>query len=382
MELSQSNIRKILFIIIISIVVFLGLQNIGVVLKAVKTVAGFLTPFFLGGSMAFILNVPLQLIERKVLHYDNEIIRKVRRPASIILSILLVAALLFLIVVLIVPQLSETIEVLTGIIPIFFRSIPGWIDGFTERFPDLDQWIKSYEVDWYGIGNQLMNIIKSGTSGILEYTVSLITNIFNFTFNFIVAFVFAINILANKERLAKQGKKLLYAYLQEPKADRVVYISGLSHKVFFQFVTGQLTEAVILGLLCFVGMLVFRFPFAPMAAVLIGFTALIPLFGAFIGTGLAAFMILMVDPMKAVWFVVFIIVLQQFEGNVIYPRVMGNSIGLPAMWVILAVTLGGSTMGIVGMLLFVPIFSIMYTLLKDAVGKRLAVKRVSRKKLT
>ncbi len=382
MELSQSNIRKILFIIIISIVVFLGLQNIGVVLKAVKTVAGFLTPFFLGGSMAFILNVPLQLIERKVLHYDNEIIRKVRRPASIILSILLVAALLFLIVVLIVPQLSETIEVLTEIIPIFFRSIPGWIDGFTERFPDLDQWIKSYEVDWYGIGNQLMNIIKSGTSGILEYTVSLITNIFNFTFNFIVAFVFAINILANKERLAKQGKKLLYAYLQEPKADRVVYISGLSHKVFFQFVTGQLTEAVILGLLCFVGMLVFRFPFAPMAAVLIGFTALIPLFGAFIGTGLAAFMILMVDPMKAVWFVVFIIVLQQFEGNVIYPRVMGNSIGLPAMWVILAVTLGGSTMGIVGMLLFVPIFSIMYTLLKDAVGKRLAVKRVSRKKLT
>jgi len=382
MELSQSNIRKILFIIIISIVVFLGLQNIGVVLKAVKTVAGFLTPFFLGGSMAFILNVPLQLIERKVLHYDNEIIRKVRRPASIILSILLVAALLFLIVVLIVPQLSETIEVLTGIIPIFFRSIPGWIDGFTERFPDLDQWIKSYEVDWYGIGNQLMNIIKSGTSGILEYTVSLITNIFNFTFNFIVAFVFAINILANKERLAKQAKKLLYAYLQEPKADRVVYISGLSHKVFFQFVTGQLTEAVILGLLCFVGMLVFRFPFAPMAAVLIGFTALIPLFGAFIGTGLAAFMILMVDPMKAVWFVVFIIVLQQFEGNVIYPRVMGNSIGLPAMWVILAVTLGGSTMGIVGMLLFVPIFSIMYTLLKDAVGKRLAVKRVSRKKLT
>ena len=382
MELSQSNIRKILFIIIISIVVFLGLQNIGVVLKAVKTVAGFLTPFFLGGSMAFILNVPLQLIERKVLHYDNEIIRKVRRPASIILSILLVAALLFLIVVLIVPQLSETIEVLTGIIPIFFRSIPGWIDGFTERFPDLDQWIKSYEVDWYGIGNQLMNIIKSGTSGILEYTVSLITNIFNFTFNFIVAFVFAINILANKERLAKQGKKLLYAYLQEPKADRVVYISGLSHKVFFQFVTGQLTEAVILGLLCFVGMLVFRFPFAPMAAVLIGFTALIPLFGAFIGTGLAAFMILMVDPMKAVWFVVFIIVLQQFEGNVIYPRVMGNSIGLPAMWVILAVTLGGSTMGIVGMLLFVPVFSIMYTLLKDAVGKRLAVKRVSRKKLT
>lgn len=382
MELSQSNIRKILFIIIISIVVFLGLQNIGVVLKAVKTVAGFLTPFFLGGSMAFILNVPLQLIERKVLHYDNEIIRKVRRPASIILSILLVAALLFLIVVLIVPQLSETIEVLTGIIPIFFRSIPGWIDGFTERFPDLDQWLESYEVDWYGIGNQLMNIIKSGTSGILEYTVSLITNIFNFTFNFIVAFVFAINILANKERLAKQGKKLLYAYLQEPKADRVVYISGLSHKVFFQFVTGQLTEAVILGLLCFVGMLVFRFPFAPMAAVLIGFTALIPLFGAFIGTGLAAFMILMVDPMKAVWFVVFIIVLQQFEGNVIYPRVMGNSIGLPAMWVILAVTLGGSTMGIVGMLLFVPIFSIMYTLLKDAVGKRLAVKRVSRKKLT
>jgi predicted PurR-regulated permease PerM len=382
MELNQRNVRKILYIVVVSIIVFLGLQNIGAVMGVIQAGLGLLTPFFLGGAMAFILNVPLQLIEKKILYSGKKVVRRIRRPVSILLSILLAAAVLFLVIVLLIPQLAETIEILTTAIPVFFRSIPGWADKVSERFPDMEQWVKTFEVDWNSVGNRILEVVRKGTSAILESAFTAVSYVFGVAFNLIVAFVFAVNILANKERLAKQAKRLLYAFLPEGKADRVVYIGSMTNKVFFNFVAGQLTEAVILGLLCFIGMLIFRFPFAPMASVLIGFTALIPLFGALIGTGIAAFMILMVDPMKAVWFILFIIILQQFEGNVIYPRVVGSSVGLPAIWVMLAVTVGGSTMGIPGMLLFVPLFSVLYTLVKEAVGNRLDLKRIDRKKLT
>jgi predicted PurR-regulated permease PerM len=382
MELSHRNIRKILFIVIVSIIIFLGLQNMGKVVQVIRVGLGLLMPFFLGGAMAFILNVPLQLIEKKVLFSNNRIVRKIKRPVSILLSILLASAVLFLVVVLLIPQLAETIEILTVNIPKFFRNIPSWADRLYDRFPDLEQWLNAIEVDWNSVGNKILDVVRKSTSAILGSTFSAISYVFGVAFNLIIAFVFAINILASKERLAQQAKRLLYAYLPEVKADRAVYIGSLTNKVFFNFVAGQLTEAVILGLLCFIGMLIFRFPFAAMASVLIGFTALIPLFGAFIGTGVAAFIILMADPMKALWFVLFIIILQQFEGNVIYPRVVGSSVGLPAMWVMLAVTLGGSTMGIPGMLLFVPIFSVLYTLVKEAVRNRLDLKRIDRRKLT
>jgi predicted PurR-regulated permease PerM len=293
----------------------------------------------------------------------------------------LVAAIVVLVILLLVPQLEKTMEILTTIVPEFFRGMPDWESRLYETFPDLEQWLEALDVDWNNIGNRILEFIKNGTSTLVGSTFSAISYVFGIAFNLVIAFVFAINVLANKERLVKQVKRLLYAYLPEPKADRAVYIGALTNKTFFHFVTGQLTEAAILGLLCFIGMLIFRFPFAPMASVLIGITALIPLFGAFIGTGIAAFMILMVDPMKAVWFILFIIILQQFEGNVIYPRVMGNSLGLPAMWVMVAVTLGGSTMGIVGMLIFVPLFSVIYTLIREAVGGRLDRKQVERRKL-
>jgi predicted PurR-regulated permease PerM len=267
-------------------------------------------------------------------------------------------------------------------IPVFFRSIPGWVDHFTERFPDFNQWLlENVQVDWNRIGNTLMDWGKNSTSILLGSTISAITYVFGITFNLIIGFIFSIYLLYSKERLARQMKRLLYAYLSEHKADRILYIGRLANRVFYQFVTGQMLEAVILGLLCFAGMLVLRIPFAPVASILVFITAFIPLFGAFIGTAVAAFIILMVSPAKALWFILFIIVLQQFEGNVIYPRVMGNSVGLPAMWVLFAVTVGGSTFGIVGMLLAVPVTSIVYTLLKEAVSCRLEEKGIAGEKL-
>jgi predicted PurR-regulated permease PerM len=382
MELNRQNMRRILFLLAASIALFLALQNLGVVLRVVKTVLGLLTPFFIGTAMAFILYVPMQMFEKRVFFSNHKVMKIVRRPLSILLSVLLISAVLFVVIVLLVPQLSESIEILTGMIPVFFRSIPGWVDHFTERFPDFNQWLlENVQVDWNRIGNTLMDWGKNSTSILLGSTISAITYVFGITFNLIIGFIFSMYLLYSKERLARQMKRLLYAYLSEHKADRILYIGRLANRVFYQFVTGQMLEAVILGLLCFAGMLVLRIPFAPVASILVFITAFIPLFGAFIGTAVAAFIILMVSPAKALWFILFIIVLQQFEGNVIYPRVMGNSVGLPAMWVLFAVTVGGSTFGIVGMLLAVPVTSIVYTLLKEAVSCRLEEKGIAGEKL-
>ncbi|HHY81729.1 MAG TPA: AI-2E family transporter [Clostridiales bacterium] len=377
MELNKENMRKLLFLAAFSITLFLVLQNLSSVIRAARVVLGLLTPFFIGAAMAFLLYVPLQFFEQKIFTSERKLVKAIRRPLSILLSVLLVAAVLFVVIVMLVPQIAETVQILTNVIPLFFRSIPEWADRFTQSFPDFNQWLETLSIDWNRIGNSILDFIRNSTSRLLGSTISAISYVFNITFNLIVASVFSIYILLNKEKLAEQAKMLLFAYLPERRAERIIEISRLAQKTFYKFVTGQIIEATILGLLCFAGMLVLRIPFAPVASVLIFITAFIPLFGALIGTGLAAFIILMVNPLKALWFIIFIILLQQFEGNIIYPRVMGTTVGLPAMWVVLAVTLGGGTLGIPGMLLAVPVASVIYTLLKEAVRERLKKKGIN-----
>jgi len=382
MELNRQNMRRILLLLVIAICLFLGLQNLRAVLNVVKIGLGLLTPFFIGIAIAFILYVPLQMFEKRVFFADHKVINAIRRPISILLSILLVCAVIFVVLVLLIPQVSESIEALTRAIPGFFRSLPVWADDFTSQFPHFNQWLQeTIHIDWSRIGNSVIDWVKSGATGFLGSTISAITYVFGLTFNIVVAFVFAIYLLSSKEKLARQMRRLLYAYLPEPKADRIIYIGNLTRKTFYQFVTGQMLEAVIIGLMCFIGMLILKIPFAPIASILVFITSFIPLFGAFIGTGLAAFIILMASPIKALWFIIFIIVLQQFEGNVIYPRLMGRSIGLPAIWILFAVTMGGAAFGIAGMLLAVPLVSIIYTLLKEAVNARLEQKEISDEKL-
>lgn len=382
MELNRQTMRRILFLIFVTIALFLGMQNIGAVADAVIFILGLLTPFLIGIGMAFILYVPMGMFEKRVFYSNHKIIRKIRRPMSIFCSVLLVAAILFAVVVLLVPQIAETVDTLAFIVPQFFRSIPDWINQFTERFPDFNQWLlEKVQVDWNKVGSNFIGWLQRYSTFFLGSTLSAITYVFGVTFNLVVAFVFAIYVLSRKENLSRQIKKLLYAFLSERKAVRVVELGQLSHHIFYQFVTGQMLEAVILGVLCFIGMLILQIPFALISSILVFITAFIPLFGAFIGTGIAAFMILMVSPVKALWFIIFIIILQQFEGNVIYPRVMGSSVGLPAMWILVAVTVGGGLLGIVGMLLSVPVASIVYTLLKEAVEKRLKLKKIENIKL-
>ncbi|NLC45484.1 MAG: AI-2E family transporter [Clostridiales bacterium] len=377
MELSRHNMKRILFLIFAAIALFLGMQNIGVVANSVKFVLGLLTPFLIGTAMAFILYVPMGLFEKRVFFSNHKVIRKIRRPISILCSVLLVSAILLVVIILLVPQIAETIDTLAFIVPQFFRSIPDWIDQFTERFPDFNQWLlEKVQVDWSSVGSNFLGWMQKYSTFFLGSTFSAITYVFGIGFNLVVAFVFAIYVLSSKESLSRQTKKALFAFLPERRATRMVELGQLSHRIFYQFVTGQMLEAVILGALCFIGMLILQIPFALISSILVFITAFIPLFGAFIGTGIAAFMILMVSPAKALWFILFIIILQQFEGNVIYPRVMGSSVGLPAMWILVAVTVGGGLLGIVGMLLSVPVVSIVYTLFRETVDKRLKEKNI------
>ena len=380
MELNRKTMQKLLLLVTFAIFLFLGLQNFPVVLGIVRVLIRLLAPFLVGLCIAFILNVLLRLVEERLCVPINrknwKFWPRIRRPVCLVLSIGLVAGVLFILLFLIVPELRHTFQILGDNLPRYGNQLRTWglqlvdlLHLSPELFSDLD-------VDWEKIGNLLTNFLQNSGSVLMDTTLGITTSIFGAVFNLILGLVFSIYILLQKEKLCSQFKCLFYAFLPEHHARRIVKVAELSNRIFSKFVTGQFTEAVIIGLLCFFGMSIFGMPYASMIAALVGFTALIPVFGAFIGTGVGAFLILMVDPMKALWFIVFIVVLQQLEGNLIYPKVVGKSVGLPGIWVLCAVTLGGSTLGIVGMLLGVPLCSVAYCLVREAAMHRLSQKGI------
>jgi predicted PurR-regulated permease PerM len=220
----------------------------------------------------------------------------------------------------------------------------------------------------------------NSVADIIQSTFSTAFSIFGGMIDFFLGFIFSIYILAEKEKLGSQIRKLMYAYLPEKVVSKILSVCSLSERTFSRFLSGQCLEAFILGSMFFIVMVIFQFPYALLISVLIGFTALIPIFGAFIGCVIGAFLILMVNPLTALLFILMFVILQQIEGNFIYPRVVGGSIGLPSMWVLVAVTVGGSTMGIAGMLIFIPMFSVLYTLLREAVNRRLVLRKVNESK--
>ena len=234
--------------------------------------------------------------------------------------------------------------------------------------------LPAFTLDLERLYTAVLNFLTSYGQTLMDTTIGVTTSIFSAAVNFVLALVFSLYVLAQKETLSRQVTKTMRALLPEKKAAWLMDLAALTNKTFSNFITGQLTEAVILGSLCFVGMVLFKMPYASVVSVLIGFTALIPIFGAFIGIIIGAFLILLISPVKAFWFVIFILVLQQIEGNLIYPRVVGKSVGLPGIWVLAAVTVGGNAFGLVGMLLSVPVCSVLYALLRQLVHGRLEKK--------
>ena len=290
------------------------------------------------------------------------------------LSILLVIGIILAIVLIILPELRDSVASLIEMIPSYAEEVQSW-------WSSLAAFLDKYNVDLPEFDfkpDKLIDILKDGGTMLFNTTASVTASIVTAVMNFVIAFAFSIYVLAQKETLKRQSLKVLRAVMKPEKLQKLLELLELSNRTFTNFITGQLTEAVIIGALCFVGMTIFGMPYAPAISVLVGFTALIPVFGAFIGTAVGAFLILLVKPIQALWFIVFIIVLQQFEGNLIYPKVVGKSVGLPGIWVLVAVTVGGSAMGVMGMLISVPVCSILYTVSRQAVNDRLKIKNIER----
>ena len=353
------------------ILIFLGVRYVSAIAMAIEWLVGLVKPLLIGAMLAMVLSVPMGYIEKYLFRKNpTPKKKKARRPLAILLSLILVIGIFVGIAVLVIPEL-------TGAVSIVISSVTNGLDQMaalesSEDFAELPfaAYLEKVDIDWITLKSQLENWIQQLSSTILGSTASAIGSFATSLIDGVVAFVFCIYILANKETLNRQFGRLARAWLPDRFTDTVSHIFAVCGDVFQQFIVGQTTEAVILGTLCGVGMAILRIPYAPMVGALVGVTALIPYVGAFLATVVGAFMILTVNPFKALVFVIYLLALQQVEGNLIYPRVVGAKINLPAMWVLAAITVGGNLAGPIGMLLGVPAASAVYALLREATQKR------------
>ena len=388
-ELSPKNLKKILLIITYAIVLCLALLNLDVVFKVFSYLFNLLKPFLYGFCLAFILNIPLSKFEgmiknrkskKKAKQKESKNIPEKKntklRVLGIIVSLLIFIGIICLTMFLVIPEIINTFNIFKENIPAAFAKCQEWLADMMSNYPDIFEKIRSYTPDWQAIDTDITNVIKNAAAGIIGGSIRFIIGLFSGVFNFFMGLVFAIYMLMQKETLVRQLKKLVNACMPESKASKLLYIGKITNNTFKKFFGGQFVEAVLLGTLCFIGMQIFRMPYALTISVLIGVTALIPVFGAFFGTAIGAILILAVNPMQALWFVVFIIVLQQIDGNLIYPKIVGDSVGLPGIWVMLAVLLGGNSLGIIGMLVAVPIASVIYKLIQEKVNKNKSMEQV------
>lgn len=371
MDLNKKNMKNIMLLIVFAVLFYVGVQRIESVAAGVSFVVSIVFPFLLGAAMAFILNVPMSFMEKRLFSKTKGKAKKLKRPICLVLAILFVVAILWIVLLVVIPEVASTVASLSVNIEAALIKLQRWAMDIFEDNKQIEVWIASLQFDWDGIIHTAFGFLKNGAGNVLNSTMTVAKTVINSVMNFCVAFVFACYILLQKEKLAVQIQKILYAFFSKKVVTKVLDIASLSYKTFANFVTGQCCEAVILGTMFFISMSILRFPYALLVGVLIAFTALIPIFGAFIGCFLGTFLILVADPMKAIAFVILFLVLQQVEGNLIYPHVVGGSVGLPSIWVLVAVTVGGSLMGIVGMLVFIPICSVLYALFREMVYKRL-----------
>ena len=356
-----------------------ALWKFDVVLDVLKTIGQIIFPFILGGAIVFVINVPMSFLEKKIFENvkkENKTARKLARPVSLLLTIVLVIGVIALVMIGVIPQLTKTMGSLMINITDFIPQIKIWIRDFFHdnreimNLVDQVQFNPDQAIRW-GI-----SLLGNGAGNMMNTTVSAVGSVVSGLATFFIAFSFACYVLFQKEKLHVQIRKVLFAFLPKQKADAFLKVCSLTYRTFANFLTGQCLEAVILGCMFVVTLSILRMPYALLIGVLIAFAALIPIFGAFIGCAVGSFLIFMVSPKQAIIFIIVFLVLQQIEGNLIYPHVVGESVGLPSIWVLAAVTIGGNLMGIVGMLVFIPLLSVVYTIFRKVVYQRLKKRHI------
>ena len=382
MEINKKTLKN-LFIIVASAIVLYWLlhetERVRVVLNVLK---GIFAPFVMGACLAFVLNVPMRAFESLLKNVKNQ---KWKRLIAVLLTFLAMLLVLALVFILLIPQLVKTVQSLVPSLIEFAGEVQTFFFDFLDKNPQLMDWVVNNteleNIDLSNLLQQVIGVLGSSVSAIISGAFSAIGRVFSGMVNFLIAIVFAIYSLFQKEVLARQGRKLLYAFLPEKASDYIVRILRLSNSTFSNFLSGQCVEVCILGSLFAITMAILRMPYIPLISVLIAVTAFIPYVGAFVGCFVGAFLMFVNDPMQAVIFVVMFLVVQQIENNLIYPRVVGTSIGLNGMWVLVAISFGGEIMGIAGMFLMIPMASVVYTLIREVTNKSLAGKSIDPEKL-
>lgn len=373
MELNQKNMKKLMILIAFGIVLFWVLSNFPIILGFVSHILHLLFPFILGAIIAFILNIPMTKIET----FLKSKIKKKKskfptRTISITLSLVIFVGIILLISFLLIPELIENIELLIKNIPSFISDIQTWVLELVDSYPEIQMKIEEVFKDTTNVNNIMVTVLNY----IVNSSLSFITNLISSVFTLFTAIVFAIYMLSQKEYLERGMKKLMYAYMKKEHTDKVMEIASLSNNTFSKFISGQCVEAIILGGIFFVVLTVLRFPYALIISVLTTITALIPMFGAMIAMLVGALLIAVTSPLQALLFIVVFQVIQQIENNFIYPKVVGKSVGLASMWTLMAVILGGSLMGITGMIIGLPLASILYAILRNETNEQLKNKKI------
>lgn len=364
--------KKYIGIGAVAVVVFLIIYYWTAVSDALALGIAAAMPLLVGVVMAYVINILMCFYERFYFKNSKKVwLNKSRRGTCIVLSLVTVVAILAVVIGIVVPEFVSSIELLVKEVPGVLNKAYLWVIQNEDIKPFLDPEVLNAQIDWQKMIKDIIDVVVTGAGGVMNSALNIASSLFSFAAQALIGFIFAMYLLLNKEKVLGQFNKLFRVYLKDKVRDKMEYFFAVANETFKSYIVGQCTEAVILGVLCAIGMLIFGFPYAGMTGAVIGVTALIPVAGAYIGAAVGAFMICTVSPLKAVLFIVYIVVLQQLEGNLIYPKVVGSSIGLPGMWVLAAVTIGGGIMGIPGMLFGVPLAATLYKLLRADVNHKL-----------
>lgn len=379
MDLNKKSMKKIRELIVFTAILVVALWKFDTVLEGAKNIWGILFPFVLGGAIAFVINVPMSFLEKKIFGKTkdgNKVGKKLARPISLLLTIILAVGVIALVMFGVIPQLTRTMGSLMISIANFVPQMQNWIREFSHNNQEIMKLVNQVQFNQDQAIKWGISILGSGAGNMMNTTMSAVGSIVSGFATFFIAFSFACYILFQKEKLYVQIRKVFFAFIPKQKAEAFLKICSLTYRTFANFLTGQCVEAVILGSMFVVTLSILKMPYALLIGTLIAFTALIPIFGAFIGCAVGCFLIFMVSPKQAILFIIVFLILQQIEGNLIYPHVVGGSVGLPSIWVLAAVTVGGNLMGIVGMLIFIPLVSVLYTIFREFVYLRLKEKHI------
>lgn len=382
LKFDKKMIRRILVGVLGIIVAYWLLHEPERAKSIANSVVSVLAPFVIGGVIAFILNVPMRAIEGKLQWIKKNFLR---RLVALVLTLLCAVLILALVVVLLIPELVESIKSLGPRLESAYYSVSTYIKHMLEKYPEINEQVSQYlDIKNYDVSaliKQAIEAIGSGLGFLVPQAFNAVSTVVGGLISGFISVAFAFYTLFQKETLARQGRKVLYALLRENHADYIVKTLRLTNTTFSNFLSGQCVEVCILGTMFAIAMSIFRMPYVPLISVLVAVTAFIPYVGSWTGCIVGAFLILVSNPLQAVWFVVMFLILQGIENNIIYPRVVGNSVGLSGMWVLIAISIGGELLGIVGMFLMVPATSVLYVLVQDAIHKCLGKKEISEEKL-